>query len=166
MRGDWYSLFLGQLGVDGNINLDPEFCLELNPLDTYSIDEDSPCASAFNPSCGLIGYSPVGCGSWSPVEDTPAVRPAAKLMPCYPNPFNPRTTVAFSLPAAGPVELRVYDIEGRLVSTLIDHALDAGHHEVHWEGRDDRGRSVASGVFFCRLKAGVDEDVIRMVLIR
>ncbi len=71
-----------------------------------------------------------------------------------PNPFNPTTTIAFGLPEAGPVTLRVYDLAGRLVRTLLAETADAGDHQVVWDGADDLGHPAASGVYFCRLKAG------------
>lgn len=164
--GDWYGHFADQLGADGNINLDPLFCMDSNANQPYGIHEDSPCSPEYNPDCGLIGYHPVACGSLSPVGNDPGMGTKAQLFSCYPNPFNPRTTLSFDLPIAGLVELRIYGLDGRLVKTLINEALVSGTHETLWDGRDDQGRAVASGVFFARLKAGAEEDSIRMVLLR
>jgi flagellar hook assembly protein FlgD len=72
----------------------------------------------------------------------------------YPNPFNPATTIAFEVPVAGRVHLAVYDARGALVRTLVDGALPAGPWREQWDGRDQRGRAVASGVYFVRLAAG------------
>jgi hypothetical protein len=76
----------------------------------------------------------------------------------YPNPFNPSTTISFDLPeTAGtsqPVNLTVYDIRGRRVRTLIDSDIEPGSHKIHWDGRDERGQSVASGIYLYTLKAG------------
>ncbi len=73
---------------------------------------------------------------------------------CYPNPFNPLTTVAFELPRSGPVDLAVYDVKGRRVRDLTGGRIMAeGHHEVIWQGRDDAGQAVASGTYFLRLRA-------------
>jgi len=69
----------------------------------------------------------------------------------FPNPFNPKTTIRFALPSEGLVELAVYDLSGRRVKTLVQEKMAAGHHELIWEGRDDRGHSVASGVYFSRI---------------
>jgi len=69
----------------------------------------------------------------------------------HPNPFNPRTTIAFELPSAGETRLAVYSASGRHVATLVEGTLDAGRHTVTWNGIDDAGRSVASGVYFFRL---------------
>lgn len=73
------------------------------------------------------------------------------LLQNYPNPFNPATTVAFQLPQAGAVQLRVYDILGREVARLADGHYAAGTHSVMWDGRDSRGLQMPSGVYFNRL---------------
>ena len=70
----------------------------------------------------------------------------------YPNPFNPSTTISFSLPVDESVTLSVYDITGRLVSTLIDGSLSAGYHDVTWDGRDMYGSSVSAGLYIYTLQ--------------
>lgn len=84
----------------------------------------------------------------------------------YPNPFNPTTSIVFQIGEAGYVLLRIYDTSGRLVNVLIDERRDAGRHEVLWTGRDSNGRSVASGVYFYRLRVGATSTTKKMVLIR
>ncbi len=74
----------------------------------------------------------------------------------YPNPFNPSTTIRFTLRELAPVSLQIFDINGALVRTLIDSDLDAGIHERRWNGRDSFGRLVASGVYFYRLRLGTE----------
>ncbi len=69
-----------------------------------------------------------------------------------PNPFNPATTLPFTLYASGAVRLRVFDLRGRLVRTLLDASLPAGAHSVVWNGLDDAGRPAASGIYWCRLE--------------
>ena len=93
--------------------------------------------------------------------------PVTQLMDCYPNPFNPSTTIAFSLAQLQPVKLSIHDVAGRLVSRLIDgEILPAGLHEVNWRGRDRLGRLVSSGVYFYRLEAGDYVESKQMVLVR
>lgn len=77
---------------------------------------------------------------------------AARLLPAYPNPFNPQTTLRFEIPAAGRVQLEVFDARGRRVARLQDAALPAGSHETTWDGRDDAGQPAPSGVYFARLE--------------
>jgi hypothetical protein len=83
-----------------------------------------------------------------------------------PNPFNGRTTISFSLAQAGPVSLRVYNILGQQVCTLIEADLDAGVHTVVWDGRDAAGREMASGIFFYKLMASTYSAVRKMVLLK
>lgn len=69
----------------------------------------------------------------------------------WPNPFNPSTTIAFTLPAPGPARLELFDIRGRLVRTLLDGRLEAGRHTRVWDGRDGGGRELSGGVYLYRL---------------
>lgn len=84
----------------------------------------------------------------------------------YPNPFNPMTQIAFDVPAASQVKVTVYDAGGRLVKTLISQTMDAGQHEVRWNGQDSHGQSVASGVYFSRVEAGEFTATKSMMLVR
>ncbi len=84
----------------------------------------------------------------------------------HPNPFNPSTTISFSLRDRGIVSLAVYDVAGRLVRVLIDDVMEAGPRDVTWDGRDNAGRVVASGVYFYRLEAGNFTETKKMVLLR
>jgi hypothetical protein len=94
----------------------------------------------------------IGYGFVTAVETVRA--PAlARLLKNYPNPFNPRTTVEFTLKRDATTTLRVYDARGRLVRTLLSGYVAAGSHSVTWNGMDDTGRSAASGVYFLRLQA-------------
>ena len=84
-----------------------------------------------------------------------------------PNPFNPSTTISFSLPEACEVRLEVYDVSGRLVARLVDgRKLGAGAHEADWNGRDVSGGTAASGVYIYRLIAGKETISKKMVLLR
>jgi len=84
----------------------------------------------------------------------------------YPNPFNPTTRIAFSVPEACHVSLKVYDVTGREIAVLIDDYMNEGRHEVSWNGKDKAGRNVTSGVYFYRLKAGVKMLTKKMILTR
>ena len=73
-------------------------------------------------------------------------------MPNYPNPFNPVTVVPYSLPEASLVTMKVYDVNGRLVRTLLENVgQSAGFYRVTWDGLDAQNRSVGSGVYVCRV---------------
>jgi len=85
----------------------------------------------------------------------------------YPNPFNPSVTVAFELPRAGVVDLGIFDARGRLVRSLMSgEALPAGPHATQWRGRDEQGRGVAAGVYWCRLSAGAHTDLRAVTLVK
>jgi hypothetical protein len=88
------------------------------------------------------------------------------LNPNYPNPFNPMTTISFDLAAPGRVRISIFSIDGRLVRTLVDEPFIAGRHERVWQGRDDRGRAVASGTYLYRMVGPDVQKTRRMLLIK
>ncbi len=83
-----------------------------------------------------------------------------------PNPFTPGTSLHFVMPDAGRADLAVYDVSGRLVRRLVGGTLPAGSHEISWDGADDGGRDVASGVYFARFDTGALSASTKMVLVR
>ncbi len=89
-----------------------------------------------------------------------------RLDGAHPNPFNPEVSVAFTVGRAGPVQLVVYDAAGRRVATLADRPFTAGPHAVSWDGRDDAGRSAASGTYVVRLSTDTGRDALKLVLVR
>ncbi len=88
------------------------------------------------------------------------------LAPNYPNPFNPTTTLRFSLPQAGEAELSIYNLLGQRMATLVHGVQEAGPHVLQWNGRDDAGRELASGVYFYRLQAGGQVETRKLLLLR
>ncbi|OGG55213.1 MAG: hypothetical protein A3F84_08320 [Candidatus Handelsmanbacteria bacterium RIFCSPLOWO2_12_FULL_64_10] len=96
-------------------------------------------------------------------EDAPAVPEAFGLDPNYPNPFNPATTIRYTLPEAAGVTLVVYNILGQQVRTLVSGSQGPGYHAVVWDGRDEVGRQVASGLYLYRLQAGTFVQVRKML---
>ena len=91
---------------------------------------------------------------------------ATALMPAFPNPFNPTTTIPFQLTSQEHVTLRIYDARGQLVLTLRDEDTPAGSHSVTWNGRDANGAQVATGVYFVRLSAGSYEMTRKIVMLK
>jgi len=89
-----------------------------------------------------------------------------KLLNNFPNPFNPATTIAYELPERSKVVLQVFDINGKLVRTLINSLVEEGYGEVVWNGKDQSGRSVSSGVYFYKLRAGKTMISRKAVLLR
>jgi len=113
------------------------------------------------------------------IDELRMVTPASSLSPGpeafelpqnYPNPFNSRTAIPFRLATAGEVELAVYDMTGQRVALLVESRLLAGRHLASWDGVDDRGKPVASGVYVYRLRApaGAAAHVVshKLLLIR
>ncbi|HET6348688.1 MAG TPA: T9SS type A sorting domain-containing protein [Candidatus Krumholzibacteria bacterium] len=105
-------------------------------------------------------------GAATGVDAEPALR--AGLESCFPNPFNPSTTIRYRVTAPGRVMLAVYDVAGRHVRTLVDryHASGSDVFVTTWDGRDDRGLTVASGVYFCRMESAGFSDTRKMVLLK
>jgi hypothetical protein len=98
-------------------------------------------------------------------EEIPsALRPM--LQPNFPNPFNPRTRLAFDIEQAGPVSLMIYDASGRKVAVLADGTFEAGHYVRNWDGRDASGKAMPSGVYLARLKAGNRVETQKMALLK
>ena len=95
-----------------------------------------------------------------------AVPASFKMEQNSPNPFNPETVIKFSLPQDARVTLKVYNVLGQVVNTLVDEALPAGNHSATWDGKNEQGRDVASGVYFYRIKAGDFESIQKMTLLR
>jgi flagellar hook assembly protein FlgD len=85
----------------------------------------------------------------------------------YPNPFNPETTISFSIPEDSKVELSIYNIRGQKVRTLIKNKFEMGFHNVIWNSKDNNGKSVATGVYFYKLKVdGKDISVKKCLLLK
>jgi len=90
-----------------------------------------------------------------------------ELFQNYPNPFNPTTTISFSIPEESKVELSVYNIKGQKVRTLTNNNFDKGNHSVVWNGIDDTGNSVGSGVYLYKLNVnGKSESVNKCLLLK
>jgi hypothetical protein len=97
---------------------------------------------------------------------SPEIIVASALQQNAPNPFNPITTISFTLDRSGLASVEVFDVAGRRVRTLLRQDLSAGDHDVMWNGRDDTGRIVASGVYVYRLKTASMELSRRMLLLK
>ncbi len=84
----------------------------------------------------------------------------------YPNPFNPTTVISYQLPEAQNVTLEIYNSLGEKIRTLINGSQNAGYHTIQWDGLNNTGRSVASGMYLYRLTAGKFTSVKKMLLLR
>lgn len=100
-------------------------------------------------------------GALPPPPPYPVSESASTLLPQgyglsqnYPNPFNPETIISYQLPEAGRVSLKIYSILGRQVRTLVDGEKPAGFHQARWDGRNDAGQKMESGIYLYKLEAG------------
>lgn len=98
---------------------------------------------------------------YSDTDETPVVVTEFSLSQNYPNPFNPETVIEFALPVAGEATLKVYDVTGREVATLLDQPLAAGVHRANFDAA-----RLPSGLYFYRLDAGPHSMTRKMVLLR
>jgi hypothetical protein len=96
---------------------------------------------------------------------TPQLR--LNLKSPYPNPFNPSTTIEYSIPTDGKVTLAIFNVSGALVRRLVDNEpVTAGTHRVEWDGRNDAGKIVASGIYLCTLRSAGSSSSVKLVLMR
>ncbi len=99
-------------------------------------------------------------------EDNTAPVLVTELRSNYPNPFNPETTINFSVKENGPVSVSVYNVKGQLVRNLVNDVRSAGNHSVVWNGKDNNGRDVSSGVYYYKMNAGKYSSTKKMVLMK
>jgi hypothetical protein len=165
--GDYVYAFEGAMGQDGNISVAPLFCS--GTLFDYSLNAGSVClpASDYNPCGEQIGAYGEGAGcDLVDAEPIPGTDGMLRLQPNYPNPFNPTTEIAFVLPEATTVELAIFDLAGCRVRSLAGGPLAAGPHSVTWDGRDDTGQALPSGVYFCQLLAGAHAETRKLTMLK
>jgi hypothetical protein len=164
-----YSCMTTEIPGTGNIVADPLFIsIEGQVL---NLQPDSPCIDTGDPALydpdgsrsdmGAIPFS--GTTSETTNEAVPLRFSLAQNVP---NPFNPTTSIAFTISTSDNAELAIYDITGRHVRTLLQQHLDVGVHSVVWDGTDATGRHVASGLYVYRLSATEQTIVRRMTLLR
>ena len=162
-------------------------------VDSVTYQDDSPWpveADGDGPTLELLHYSldnadPMHWQASIPVGGTPGransvlVSPTSvasetdegtprsfSLLQNYPNPFNSKTHIAFHLPRTEHLSLEIFSVTGQLVATLMEGVYRAGSHRVPWDGRNDRGESAGSGIFFYRLKTETLQSTRTMVLVK
>ncbi len=111
---------------------------------------------------------PVHQGQYTSIEPVSAHKPTNyKLENAYPNPFNPSTNIRFSIPKQGKVRLEIYDIRGKLVSSIVDSDfLNAGTYEYKWDGRNNLGQKVSSGIYIARMTTGDFMQSIKLNMVK
>jgi hypothetical protein len=158
----WDTLFglgAGQVPPMASISLVASVCWDPEPDGVLGGDVAPGTGAAGLPTVGEVWTITIdddGDGlpdGWGPTPVLPTAPAGLVLQAPYPNPFNPRTSIAFSLPGEGarPVRLSIYDLRGREVARLVDGPLPAGPHTVAWNGQDHRDRPLPAGVYLCKL---------------
>ena len=99
-------------------------------------------------------------------EDQDVIPEVTKLLGCYPNPFNPETTISFQISDPAQVKLQVYNVRGQLVKTLVNDLQQPGHYDVIWNGLDSNNQSVSSGVYFYKMQADNIQQTRKMLLLK
>jgi predicted outer membrane repeat protein len=161
--GDWVGDISAQLGSNGNFSADPVFCD--SGEDDFALDHISPCAAENQLDCGQVGARGIGCYlSPAPMENS-LPSPIAGVGN-FPNPFNPSTTIFFTLAEAGATRVQIYDLAGHIVRLLADGKYPAQEHRLHWDGRNDAGRPAPTGVYFYRITSGATQVSGRMALVK
>jgi len=185
-----YSNIQGGLAGTGNIDQDPLFVV--NGGYPFSLLEDSPCIDSGNPD--PIYYDPEDPGNpgyalypamgtitndmgayggpntigWPAVsvDDNVIVQASdALLMQNYPNPFNPSTTIDFSIHNDSNVDLSIFNIKGQKIKTIAHNEFTKGNHSINWNGDDESGNSVSSGVYLYKLKVNDKTELVRKCLL-
>ena len=85
------------------------------------------------------------------IEEEEGIPKVYALSQNYPNPFGSGTTIRYQLPKTGKVTIGIYNLLGERIATLVDEQQKAGHYNAYWNGKDDRGNRIASGIYFCRM---------------
>jgi hypothetical protein len=130
---------------DGDVDCDDWWMFQFVWTGPGAVPSLPECETADAPDVGSAGRGPA-------------------LWPAAPNPVGEGTEIAYSIAAAGPVRLCIYDVGGRLVRTLVDRVDDAGKHSVRWDGRSDAGKELAPGVYTCQLQIPGQQDSQKLVI--
>ena len=158
IENDYGTVFWGA----GNIDSNPFFC-NSGDLD-YHLSANSPCVGSGTNGSNM-GALAVGCSL--PVDIVHEELPGEyALHQNFPNPFNPTTTISYSLPEQATVKLTIFDIQGREIMKLQDEKNDLGNYSIQWSGLDQQENQVSTGVYFCRLEAGTYSQTIKMLFLK
>jgi len=156
-----FNIYKSPRGENGFERINPALILPDEGRDYY--DPKVSPGKTYWYRLGAIDFE----GEW--MSQTVSVTVPGALLALHqnvPNPFNPTTSISFVLPERSPVTLAVYDVGGRHVKTLLDAAVEGGIREAVWDGTDERGNRVSSGIYFYRLRVGERTLVKRMLLLK
>ena len=161
----WFGIDGGVCSFDGSVwtkyyyNDDANYNFQ---VESIAIDNDGVIwiGTYMN---GLISFDPE---PQNIISSQNVVPETISILGVYPNPFNPATTISFTIPASGFTKLVIYNISGQKVRELVLETMTAGMHNVMWDGRSDNGSPVSSGIYFSRLTMGERTASGRMLLVK
>ncbi|HOT40126.1 MAG TPA: T9SS type A sorting domain-containing protein, partial [Candidatus Syntrophosphaera thermopropionivorans] len=99
-------------------------------------------------------------------NDDPLLPAVTELKGNFPNPFNPSTTIAYSVKNTAPVSIDIFNVKGQLVRTLVNEVKTAGNYKIVFDGLDNNHRPLASGIYFCRMQAGDYRQTHKMLMLK
>lgn len=175
--------------IENNIDENPNFEeIDENP---YQLSENSPCIDSgildtsdlSLLSFDIIGNDRIWDGNYNGTSiidigcyeygapfvnaDDPFVDfPEKYQLSNYPNPFNPTTTISYNIAQKGEIKIEIYNIKGQKIKTLVKDKLESGLYSTVWNGKNEYGFNVSSGIYFCKLKSGNQETMRKMILIK
>ncbi len=161
-RGKLIAANANPHGGAGAVNvLNLEFKALANGAANVSLEFSAMAAAAT--FTDLLPYLKIGNeGSAAETENIPQ----SFAVDNYPNPFNPATTIRYQLPEAAAVQLVIYNVLGQQVRSLVNERREAGYHQIAWDGRNDAGAQVGSGIYIYRFEAGQFQKVQKMILMK
>jgi hypothetical protein len=154
-----YRIGATVMGSTGSSGSSPPYTLNV------TMGQPTPVGTGFSTGKTLLA------GFWSRywiptnVEETSVVL-RNDLFQNFPNPFNPLTTIEYSVSKAGPVRVAVFSVDGQRVRTLVNENKSPGKYKIIWNGRNEKGTTVSSGIYFYRLEIGSYSSVKKMILLR
>jgi hypothetical protein len=162
--GDWVGCIMGDATINGNFSTNPLFCDQ--EYGNFELGSQSDLLGFHNTCGALIGAHDLGCHEPVGVDPDGISSFEALRVDAYPNPFNPATTIEYSIEESAHVTLDIYNAAGQRVRNLVDESQTprtGGYTEI-WNGQDSRGSTVSSGIYFCQLRAG-DQSVTRKLVL-
>ncbi|MDP2173158.1 MAG: choice-of-anchor J domain-containing protein [Candidatus Cloacimonadaceae bacterium] len=160
-----FQYITGTTYVEAPVNW-TEYVYDLSAYDGQSVWIAIRCVSNDAFVFYVDNFTIHSVGGWVSNDDNMAPAISTSLIGNYPNPFNPETTIRFSIKDAAPVTIQIYNVKGQLVKTLVNEIKDSGNHNVIWKGLDNNNRPVSSGVYFYKMNTGKYSSTKKMILMK
>ena len=159
LYNSWEEIILDidQLASENNLELSSHFVIKFQQYDNCSIPSDG---FAFDD----ISIHETGGGTRDGIDDNEIVS-TEFLLSNSPNPFNPSTTISFSIPEESKIELTIYNTKGQKVKTLTEDHFEKGNYSIEWNGRDSNGNRVGSGIYFYKLNVNGKSEAVKKCLL-